>query len=219
MKRFTFHITRTNGVDTVTNEPVTIIFGNDLIRFLAPDYMAGEYRLGDSGFVHIRQVSGNINVGLAENIAASAPSGGDLFGLVSVDWGNIPVSQFYNPKNESIYQALQAFLAQPRYVDPYKGWSPEEIQGPYTRMAPIGNLYQQTFSGVYDPEGQADNLTVRPRAILIPSTLELGSSDVVSTGTNDEPMPLSTLPTNTILPIRIIYASNTVNASNVIALW
>jgi hypothetical protein len=219
MKKFTFHITRSNDVDTVTDEPVTIIFGDDLLKILAPDYMVGEYRLGERAFVRIRMVSGDFDAGLAEHLATRAPSEGDPFFLVSVDWGIFPGSPFYNPKNDSIYQALQVFLAQPRYVDPYKGWSPEELQGPYTRMAPIDNLYQHTFSGVYDPDGQADNLTVRPRAILIPSTLELNPADVVSTDTNDDPLPLSTFPTNTILPIRIIYARNTNNLSNVIALW
>jgi len=217
MKKFTFHITRSNGVDTVTNEPVTIIFGNDLLKILAPDYMVGEYRLRDAAFVPIRRV--HSNAGLAALIAASAPSAGDPFGLLTVDVGIFPVSQFYNPKNNDIYQALEAFLAQPRYIDPYKGWSLEEIQGPYTRMVPIGNLYQQIFSGAYDPEGPVDNLTVRPRAILIPSSLTLNSSDVISLDPSDGAVQLSTFPTNTIIPIRPIYASNTANMSNVLALW
>jgi len=94
------------------------------------------------------------------------------------------------------------FLAQPRYVDPYKGVPASELSGPYTNAK-------------LDPEGVTNNTTNELEYITIPRAImlmEAGSSQLKLLGDADFSVSTSTLPTLVILPLRVKACSDNVTS-------
>ena len=112
--------------------------------------------------------------------------------------GVYPVSGIpYYPDNNR-FVAFQAFMAQPRIKDPCKGWSNEELQGPYTGMSGIEQARMSSTEGF-------ENLSVFGRAILTGSE----PSGLVKVGLLGEfLLDLSTLAPRTVYPFRISWAAS-----------
>ena len=123
----------------------------------------------------------------------------------------IPAGWVRRPGN---YNAFIAFLAQPRIVDPCKGWSSEELQGPYTNAVDLADLIVDV------DDSTIDNLRVRPRAILRQDAVAgqfLMNSAAAATGST---FTVSVdVPIGTILPIRPIGFVGTPTAGEWTALW
>ena len=113
--------------------------------------------------------------------------------------GVYPVSgiSYYPDNNRSV--AFKAFMAQPRIKDPCKGWSAEELQGPYTNACDITDIFVEGGGG--------ENLRIRPRALMV---MDAGAGTSMTFNLNldgQEGSSIttpSTLPVGTILPIRPI---------------
>ena len=144
------------------------------------------------------------------------PPGGA--GLTFWDNVNVPGGTFtpigWRAKQEN-YDAFATFLAQPRIKDPCKGWSAEELQGPYTNATDISNLSILSAEAL-----TRDNLKVRPRALmcLTPAvTVQFYMND------QDEDGGLVTIgpdiPIGTIIPIRPIGTTSVAPSGAFLALW
>ena len=128
---------------------------------------------------------------------------------------NVPGGTFtpigWRAKQEN-YDAFATFLAQPRIKDPCKGWSSEELQGPYTNATDIFNLSVDALT--------RDNFMVRPRALmcLTPAvTVQFYMND------QDQDGGLVTIgpdiPIGTIIPIRPIGTTAGAPSGAFLALW
>jgi hypothetical protein len=110
-----------------------------------------------------------------------------------------PVSGIpYYPDNNR-FVAFKAFMAQPRIKDPCKGWSAEELQGPYTNACDI--------TGIFVEGGGEENLRIRPRALMVMDASGGTSMTFVLNLDDTEGSYIttpSTLTVGTILPIRPI---------------
>ena len=139
-------------------------------------------------------------------------------GLTFWDNVNAPGGTFtpsgWRAKQEN-YDAFATFLAQPRIKDPCKGWSAEELLGPYTNACSLQDL-------VVGDSVRDDNLLVRPRAIMKTETgittdfvLNLDGLD----GPPSNVFSCPDLPIGTIIPIRPIGVVGTPAPTDFIALW
>lgn len=94
--------------------------------------------------------------------------------------------------------AVQDFFAQPRIKDPFKGCKAEDMLGPYTNVADIADVIAWPASG--DLAG-TDNLSVYPRAVILNAGVD-GAYKLYA-GPDSSPLAFGSLPTGTILPIRV----------------
>ena len=184
----------------------------DNLRQMSGPYwtaLAGQLNLVD--FWNARFPTGsNFQVQLVE--AAGLPLYSGVFNFwddTVTDW---PYPDGWTP-NLDAYQAFSTFLAQPRIVDPCKGWSAEELQGPYTNAADLADLVKATA------DSSLGNLTVRPRAIMRQDAVE-GTFLMNSEDRPDSSVTIAAaIPIGTILPIRPIGFVGTPTAGEWVALW
>jgi len=132
-------------------------------------------------------------------------------------WDNFRVDEgLFTPigwraKQENL-DAFATFLAQPRIKDPCKGWSAEELQGPYTNATDLNNLIVEAFT--------SDNLKVRPRALMCltpEASVQFHMNDQNQDGSLATIGP--NIPTGTIIPIRPIGTTSDVPTGAFLALW